>query len=113
VLAPNQVCEAGGELDLTLIAKAEKCGGTTEPYASGIVTTNGRFSFTYGFDEARVWLPAAAGGQVANWPAIWGDRTGPPTVSSTSSKASARRCASTACASGSTDEDRHTCRSPA
>jgi hypothetical protein len=76
---PKQVSEAGGELDLTLIAKAENCGGTTEPYASGIVTTNGRFSFTYGFYEARVWLPAAAGGQVANWPAIWADGQNWPT----------------------------------
>jgi len=76
---PNQVSQSGGELDLTLIAKAQSCGGTTEPYSSGIVTTNGKFSFTYGFYEARVWLPAAAGGQVANWPAIWADGQNWPT----------------------------------
>jgi Glycosyl hydrolases family 16 len=76
---PNQVTQSGGELDLTLIAKSETCAGTTQPYASGIVTTNGKFQFTYGFYEARVWLAAANSGQIANWPAIWADGQAWPT----------------------------------
>ena len=39
------------------------------------MSTRGKFSFTYGFIEARVWLPAVAGnpGEVANWPGVWAD----------------------------------------
>jgi beta-glucanase (GH16 family) len=66
---PAQVSVANGELDLTAIAKAENCGGVTRPYASGIVTTNGKFSFTYGYMEARIWLPGS--GNIADWPAFW------------------------------------------
>ena len=35
----------------------------------------GKFSFTYGFIEARVWLPGVPGspGEVANWPGVWAD----------------------------------------
>jgi beta-glucanase (GH16 family) len=74
---PAQVAVGGHELDLTAIAKNENCqtssGLTTQPYASGIVTTLNHFQFTYGFIEARVWLPAAADGAIADWPAIWAD----------------------------------------
>jgi len=68
---PAQVNVAGGELDLNLIAKSESCGGQTRPYASGLVSTSGKFNFTYGYIEARAWLPGA--GSVADWPAIWTD----------------------------------------
>ena len=35
----------------------------------------GKFSFTYGFIEARLWLPGVPGnpGDVANWPGLWTD----------------------------------------
>ncbi len=66
---PAQVSVANGELDLTAIAEAETCGGVTRPYASGIVTTDGLFSFTYGYMEARIWLPGS--GEIADWPAFW------------------------------------------
>jgi beta-glucanase (GH16 family) len=69
---PAQVSVSGGELDLSMIAKAETCGGQTRPYASGIVTTNGKFSFTYGFVEARVWVPGT-GGVIPDWPDVWTD----------------------------------------
>jgi beta-glucanase (GH16 family) len=62
---------------LTAISKSENCetsvGSVSKPYASGIVTTLGKFSFTYGFIEARVYLPAAANGDIADWPAFWAD----------------------------------------
>jgi hypothetical protein len=70
---PSHVVEANSELDLNLTQESESCGGKTQPYTSGIVTTNGKFSFTYGFVEVRAWLPALANGQAADWPAIWLD----------------------------------------
>jgi beta-glucanase (GH16 family) len=72
---PAQVSVGGGTLDLTLIRKSEDCGASNAVYAAGLVSTQGKFSFTYGFIEARVWLPAMTGdpGEVANWPAVWAD----------------------------------------
>ena len=72
---PSQVSQGGGVLSLTLAAKSETCGGDTARYATGLVSTAGKFSFTYGLVEARVWVPAVAGkpSQVANWPAVWAD----------------------------------------
>ena len=61
-----------------MIAKSETCGGKTRPYASGIVTTNGKFSFTYGFMEARVWVPGT-GGIIPDWPDVWLDGQSWPT----------------------------------
>ena len=74
---PAQVSVANGELDLTAIAKAESCGGVARSDASGIVTTNGTFSFTYGYMEARIWLPGS--GSIADWPAFWADGQNWPT----------------------------------
>jgi beta-glucanase (GH16 family) len=72
---PAQVSEGGGALGLTLIRKSEDCGISDPVYATGLVSTQRKFSFTYGFIEARVWLPAVAGdpGAVANWPDVWAD----------------------------------------
>jgi beta-glucanase (GH16 family) len=71
---PAQVSEGGGALSLSLTQKSENCG-SPEPYAAGLVSTMGKFSFTYGFIQARVWLPAVPGhpGEVANWPGVWAD----------------------------------------
>ena len=71
---PAQVAVGGGVLSLSLIQKSETCGDT-EPYAAGLISTAGKFSFTYGLVEARVWLPGVPGspGEVANWPGIWAD----------------------------------------
>jgi beta-glucanase (GH16 family) len=66
---PAQVSVANGALNLTAVAKEETCGGVTEPYASGLVKTHGLFSFTYGYMEARIWLPGS--GSIADWPAFW------------------------------------------
>jgi beta-glucanase (GH16 family) len=72
---PAQVSEGGGALSLALIRKSENCGIADPRYAGGLVSTRGSFSFTYGFIEARVWLPAGTSdpGYVANWPAVWAD----------------------------------------
>jgi beta-glucanase (GH16 family) len=71
---PAQVSVGGGTLNLSLVQRAETCDGP-EPYAGSLVSTEGKFSFTYGFIEARVWLPGVPGnpGQVANWPGVWTD----------------------------------------
>jgi beta-glucanase (GH16 family) len=66
---PAQVNVSGGSLALTAIAKSETCGGVTQPYASGMVTTDGKFNFTYGFMEARIWVPGTGG--IDDWPAFW------------------------------------------
>jgi beta-glucanase (GH16 family) len=73
--SPSQVLESGGELDLNVINQAQtNCpldgGGTiNEPYTSGMIQTQGKFSFTYGYFETRVWLPGAASG--IDWPGVW------------------------------------------
>jgi len=72
---PAQVSEGGGALNLSLIRKSENCGIDDPLYAGGLVSTQGKFSFSYGFYEARVWLPGETGdpSSVANWPAVWAD----------------------------------------
>ena len=74
---PSQVVVSGGALQLTAIHQSETCGGVTQPYTSGMVTTDGRFSFTYGYMEARIWMPG--NGSVADWPGFWADGQNWPT----------------------------------
>ena len=40
--------------------------------SGGLISSDGKFSFSYGAIEARIFLPAS-GGQMANWPAFWTD----------------------------------------
>jgi beta-glucanase (GH16 family) len=78
---PAQVTQSGGFLNLSLITKSESCGIADPRYASGIVTTKNKFSYTYGFLQARVWLPSVTGqqNQIADWPAVWTDGFSWPT----------------------------------
>jgi beta-glucanase (GH16 family) len=62
---PAQVSEGNGELDLTAVARS--CNGYS--YASGMIQSNGKFNFTYGYMEARIWTPEGTG----MWPAFWSD----------------------------------------
>jgi beta-glucanase (GH16 family) len=73
---PRQVVVSGGELQLTLVARQESCNGSPHAYASGLVSSIGRFAFTHGFVEVRARLPASDG-MVADWPGIWADGLGP------------------------------------
>jgi beta-glucanase (GH16 family) len=76
---PRQVSVAGGALALT--AEARRCtasNGVTYPYASGLVESRHDYTYTYGFAEARMLLPAntdgsrgAVGSCGPNWPAFW------------------------------------------
>jgi beta-glucanase (GH16 family) len=75
--SPSQDVVANGELDLNLAADPQTgCvmnGGpqtVNEPYVSGMVNTRGKFSYTYGFLEARVWLPGAPWAGL-DWPGVW------------------------------------------
>lgn len=69
---PANVTVSGGALHLSLTRQPNSCGGKTRPYTSGLINTDGKFQFTYGFMEARIWLPGHAG-QILNWPAFWAD----------------------------------------
>jgi beta-glucanase (GH16 family) len=71
--APGNVTVAGGALQLSLIRQAHSCGGRVRPYTSGLVNTDGKFEFTHGFMQARIWLPGRSGGRIVNWPAFWAD----------------------------------------
>jgi len=70
---PAQVGVRHGQLDLRLVARTVRCnassGQITRPYVSGIVTTSGKFAFTHGYLEARVWMPGTR--SIADWPAVW------------------------------------------
>jgi beta-glucanase (GH16 family) len=70
---PAQVSVGGGYLHLDAVARSEQCGGETRAYASGMVNTDGLHEFTSGAFEARIYLPAAPDGGVADWPAFWAD----------------------------------------
>jgi hypothetical protein len=69
----SQVTESGGSLALTAIQKTASCsisgGSISEPYQSGMISTQKSFNFAYGFIEARAYLPG--NGEVADWPGIW------------------------------------------
>ena len=100
--SPTQAVVANGELDLNMIAAPQtNCplafnqGTVNEPYLSAMVQTRNKFDFTYGFLEARVWLPGYSGA-ASTGPASGCSATTPPTtVRSTSSKASPATAAST------------------
>ena len=64
-----QVSILNGELHITAVAKPATLGGKNYPVRSGIVSSNGKFSFVHGCFEARMWLPAGSG----LWPAWWAD----------------------------------------
>lgn len=73
---PAQVSVGGGVLHLR--AASRPClasNGVTYPFASGLVESNHKFTFTYGRMEARIWLPPGSG-PVRNWPAFWANGTG-------------------------------------
>jgi beta-glucanase (GH16 family) len=71
---PAQVIVNGGHLHfLAVIADHPECvkkDGTQADYASGMIMSNGRYDFTYGFIEARIFIPPGTG-TPQNWPAFW------------------------------------------
>jgi len=73
---PGAVTERNGVLTLT--ATQQPCtanDGVTYPYRSGLIQSYNHFQFTYGYMEARMWLPARSGAPV-DWPAFWANGIG-------------------------------------
>lgn len=70
---PAQVAVSGGFLNITTKASPVTVNAHSYPYRSGLISSNGKFQFTYGFAEARINLPASSVGKIANWPAFWTD----------------------------------------
>jgi len=75
---PAQVSFTPAGLNLTVVREDSACAGRTQPYTTGIVTSNGRFAFAPSpgrpvFVEARIYLPAAPDGSIADWPQFWAD----------------------------------------
>ncbi|MBV9194405.1 MAG: glycoside hydrolase family 16 protein [Solirubrobacterales bacterium] len=66
---PKQSAVGGGALKITAVKR--NCAGYK--YASDLLNTDGHFQFTYGFLEARMYLPGNGTGGIANWPAFWAD----------------------------------------
>jgi beta-glucanase (GH16 family) len=78
VCAASQVSVGSGSLQIKAILKTNTSSYGTFPYTSGVITTLAAaypwsapalFSFTYGYAEARIWLPGS--GRIADWPAFW------------------------------------------
>lgn len=66
---------ASGAMKLSAVSRSCRASnGTTYKAASGMVTTSGKFTFTHGYMEARVWLDGSS--STKNWPAFWADGTG-------------------------------------
>jgi beta-glucanase (GH16 family) len=67
---PAQATVVNGSLKLSAVSRS--CNGYS--YASGMVTSHGHYTFTYGYMEARVWMDGSSSPK--NWPAFWADGTG-------------------------------------
>jgi len=76
---PANVSVRNGEL----VLKAEKrscraSNGTTYPWASGMVESYSGFRWTYGYAEARIFVPADSNGKFLNWGAFWSNGNNHP-----------------------------------
>lgn len=60
--SPGSIGQSGADLALTTTGQGTSCAQVVSPS-----------HYTYGIFEARVDLPAAANGDIANWPAFWLD----------------------------------------
>ncbi|MFG2029925.1 family 16 glycosylhydrolase [Streptomyces sp. NPDC048825] len=60
-----------GSLKIAATRKQATCGGNTMEYSSGMINTKAQFQQKYGALESRIYLPPAAPGVIANWPAFW------------------------------------------
>lgn len=64
---------------LSLAAVQQPCTtsqGATDQYASGPVNTHSSYTFTYGYVEASIYVPADSSGTPTNFPAFWAVGTG-------------------------------------
>ena len=64
-------------LRLAVTRTPSECDGRRQPYTGAVLSTNpddgrahGGFAYRYGVLQAKVYLPAAAGSMIANWPTL-------------------------------------------
>jgi beta-glucanase (GH16 family) len=67
----RQVTVSGGQLHLAAVERPTTCGGVNRRYVSGMVSSRGKFEYTHGYIEARIWMPGSSQNNTANWPAWW------------------------------------------
>lgn len=68
---PRRVSVGGGSLNVSVAITSETCEGKRRPYSAGIVTTDGKFSYAYGYAETRERVAVSAAGVVLDWPDFW------------------------------------------
>lgn len=69
---PTRTTVSNGKLKQTSAAQPVTINGTTYPYRVGEVNSQGKVYFSPPmYVEWRAYIPAAANGQIANWPALW------------------------------------------
>jgi hypothetical protein len=68
----SNVSESGGSLNLTLQSSTSGASVTSSDQFGNNPAPSDGFRMAVGDAvEARIWFPAAANGEVANWPSIW------------------------------------------
>jgi beta-glucanase (GH16 family) len=75
--APSALTESAGALSIK--ASAQPCttdNGHSFSYTGGLINTWNKFEFTYGYMEARMYIPAGANGQPVDTVDFWADGTG-------------------------------------
>lgn len=69
---PDQAAVANGKLRLSIAAKPVTVNGKRYDYRSGMVQSNDQARFTYGYFEARIYMPISGEtNRIANWPSFW------------------------------------------
>jgi hypothetical protein len=74
---PARVTVSGSNLNMNLIDSPQTVNGVSRRYGASLINSNGKFEFTFGAFEARIYLPAGTTTDVngfplpANWPAFW------------------------------------------
>lgn len=66
----------GSFLNMAFTNQQSTCQGETRPYTGALLSSDGIFQQTYGAFESEIYLPPAADGTIADWPAFWLDGTG-------------------------------------
>ena len=65
---PSALNESGGILSITASTSSSNgCGG----YQSGIIYSQSTYQLSYGYVEARIYVPDNGAGGLQNWPAFW------------------------------------------
>jgi beta-glucanase (GH16 family) len=68
---PGMVSVSGGVLHLRDAASPVTVNGVYYPYRTGAVSSANKFEQSEGYFEARIFVPAAPNGLVANWPSFF------------------------------------------